>query len=1018
MGAVAVPTIQFSKEYSSQAAKATYEAEILALVRDCRTKILERLLNEKDKELKVLLAKVSLDTRLADIAGIIDDIRPRITSDVGEDIVLTMPIKRHNPDNPRQPIYSVPVVSGVPEPDSGELMFLMAHGQAMLRRTATIAQNAHDARAASKKKAASKVVQATEDVVMAGTEDTNASIKTLIESSLSNFAQKYKLGTTSKGKKSELLLSKSSSSCSNVQPRGTQTSRETKVYSEGSHKAAEEEGTRWKGQGGTICNEKEGREKVNRILIEWKPCSVDGKFHVCEERRRWPSPPPVILCTAVRNDELFVALPQSIVKEWVTSHLPRELVEYTPSLDAGIFMQPGISLPCDVEFSIAHNGKFIFHQEPNPKLIYSAWLEFENSLRWKYHHGDEPDRKFLPRFHIKSKLYAPAQDLGFETGLIKGRQLSRRNVETLLPLKKVKILNPNLSRVREVLEEKRLLVLSTDKNLGIAVVEVPWYEEQVARQLADASTYKGTHHLMVLQYMRRAKNKIIKACEEAKEYHLEDMEDEEWELPILSKYLRNSVSGEYKVPEFKGLPKIHKSPWTLRPIIPSHSWVTSGASQVADYLLRPILDTMPWIVNSTIQVVNELQSIPVTRDEQVWLISGDVQSFYTNVPIEETIKCILDVADSLDYPVWKLLMLKHLLEAIMNNNCCRYKKEYYLQLMGIAMGTSCAPAFANLYAAQFEKDIPSWKATTGLRYYCRYIDDILIIFVGTAAQRDTFLRMVKLGSLAVTWEIRTAFEGLAFLDLELFFSMQSQTRGLHTRLFRKKLNRNMYIPWSSAHPDSVKKSFIKGELTRLMYLSSQREYFEESKRSFYINLRKRGYPAEILSQWFTQVSYNERALVLQSSGVKSQRRDIPLIMPSEYNPVWNYVNLHEVYAEIRAQWQRSGVELPDSLKGPLILSLRRTRNFTDASTVWNKGLLNPEQRRIRAAVSRAANKEAKRSHFTAFSSLVENENRKPSRRKLSSGAVAQQYGRQPQARPQRRRSRTPDPFLALLNRDL
>jgi len=1014
MGAVAVPTIQFSKEYAGLASKATYEHEVSVFVKTCRSKILERLISEKEKELKTLQAKVSYDTCLADINGIVQDAGRRIAADISQEVTLEMPKPRVNSDT-REVEYSLPYIKNVPMPEQSELMFIMSHGHAILRRTATIAQNAHDARMASKAKATAKVTKATEDVVMSGTEDTNTSIKTLIESSLSDFARKYKLGLTSKGKKSESHLSMHPPSPSNVHFRGSQTCRETEIHSKARSQAAEEEGPRWKGEGERL-GEEEARKKVNRILVEWKPCSVDGKFHVCEERRRWPSPPPAVLCTVVRNDEFFVKLSSNVMKEWVASQLPRELVEYTPSLDAGIFMQPGISLPRDVEFSIAHNGKFIFHRDPNPKLIGEAWVVFENTLRWKYHFGDEPERKFLPRFHVKSKLQASYQDLDFEAGLTKGRLLTRRNVESVLPLKKVKILNPNLSRVCKVLEEKQLLVLGTDKSLGVAVVDVQWYNEQVARQLADTKTYRHTHQLMVLQYMRRAKQTISKAIDEAQDFLDVDAQEKEWELPILTKYLRENIKAEHKVPEFKGLPKIHKSPWTLRPIIPSHSWVTSGASQVADYLLRPILDTMPWIVNSTIQVVNELQSIPMSRDEQVWLISGDVQSFYTNVPIDETIQCIMDVAWSLDYPGWKVAMLRYLLEAIMTNNCCRYKGEFYLQLAGIAMGTSCAPAFANLYASQFERDITSWKATTGLRYYCRYIDDILIIFVGTAAQRDALLRKVKLGSLVVTWEIRNAFEGLAFLDLELFFSKQSQTRGLHTRLFRKKLNRNMYIPWSSAHPDSVKKSFIKGELTRLMYLSSQREYFEESKRSFYINLRKRGYPAEILSLWFMQVDYNERAVVLQSSGVKSQQRDIPLIMPSEYNLVWNYVNLHEVYANMQAQWQMRGVEIPDTLKGPLVLSLRRTRNFTDESTVWNKALLNPEQRRIRAAVSRECNKQVKRSHFNAFSTLAEKDDRKPQRRKLAPEKADQPGGPQPQSRPLGRRSRTPDPYLALFNR--
>lgn len=1009
LGAVAVPTVQYSKEYAAQASKATCDHEMASFVKTCREKSLARLITEKEKEVKFLLSKVSLESCLVEIEMIVRDASKHLAANNGLEVDFHMPKPLEPASADGAVKFSHATASGVPNPEQGEYLFLMDNGSAILRRTATIARLAHDAKTAAKAKVSSKVVSATEDIVMGGQEDTNASIQQLINNSLSDFARKLNLGSGTKKTKRKSHPHMNLHSRTNFHLRATETRRKSENRSKEGLRPSEEGQQGRKGEGEEFRKE-EGRKKVNRLSVVFKPCSADGSYHVCEGRRRWPSPPQPLLCTAVRNDDLFLYLPSSVIKEWVASYLPRDLVEYTPSLDEGIFMQPGINLPKDVEYSLIHNGKFIFHREPNPHLVGDAWVVFENTLRWRYHHGDQPERKFLPRFHVKSMRPARYQDLDFESGLTKGRHLTRRNVESVLPLKSVKLLNPNLSRVRQVLQDKQLLVLGTDKNLGIAVVDVHWYNEQAIKQLGDKTTYRNTHHLMVLQYIRRAKSGIIKACEEANETIWPDEIEEEWEFPILSKYLMHSVNDEPKIPEFKGLPKIHKSPWTLRPIIPSHSWITSGASQVVDYLLRPILDTMPWIVNSTIQVLHELQSVPMTRDEQVWLISGDVQSFYTNVPIDDTIQGIMEMAYELGYSHWKLIMLESLLEAIMRNNCCRFKSEYYLQLSGIAMGTSCAPAFANLYASRFEQDIPEWKATTGLRYYCRYIDDILIIFVGTAAQRDALLRKVKLGDLIVTWEIRTAFEGLAFLDLELFFSRDSQTRGLHTRLFRKKLNRNMYIPWSSAHPDSVKKSFIKGELTRLMYLSSQKEYFEESKRSFYINLRKRGYPAEILSLWFTQVNYTERAAVLRSTGIKRQQRDIPLIMPSEYNLVWNYVNLHEVYAAIRAQWQMRGVDIPTSLKGPLVLSLRRTRNLSDMSTVWNKALLNPNQQRNRAAVSREVNKHMKRSHFAAFSKLAEDDiDRKPQRPRLRDV---------PDSERTPRRSRTPDPFLSLFNRTL
>src|SRR5262249_15826641 len=160
------------------------------------------------------------------------------------------------------------------------------------------------------------------------------------------------------------------------------------------------------------------------------------------------------------------------------------------------------------------------------------------------------------------------------------------------------------------------------------------------------------------------------------------------------------------------------------------------------------------------------------------------------------------------------------------------------------MGTSCAPIFADLHAAQFERDIPDivCRNNSPLLYYCRFIDDIFGVAIGTEDQVKEFLNSRTFGTLNVTWNVNKAERGIPFLDGQFFIPEGSNKREIHSRLFRKKLNRHMYIPWSSAHPEVVKKSFIKAELTRLMYLSSKKNYFEESKRTFLLNLRRRGYP--------------------------------------------------------------------------------------------------------------------------------------------------------------------------------
>jgi len=48
-------------------------------------------------------------------------------------------------------------------------------------------------------------------------------------------------------------------------------------------------------------------------------------------------------------------------------------------------------------------------------------------------------------------------------------------------------------------------------------------------------------------------------------------------------------------------------------------------------------------VNANIKVINMVRESKVNRNDEVWLVTSDIQSFYTNVPIKETISLIKNI---------------------------------------------------------------------------------------------------------------------------------------------------------------------------------------------------------------------------------------------------------------------------------------------------------------------------------------------------------------------------------------
>lgn len=136
----------------------------------------------------------------------------------------------------------------------------------------------------------------------------------------------------------------------------------------------------------------------------------------------------------------------------------------------------------------------------------------------------------------------------------------------------------------------------------------------------------------------------------------------------------------------------------------------------------------------------------------------------------------------------------------------------------------------------------------------------------------------------------------------------------------------------------MKKAFLKAELTRFMVISSSKQLFEERVAEFLEALGRRGYPSDILHVWKKQVSYKERTYSL-AKRKDGSARGLPLMLPSMYDEVWEYVDLREVFRTMHRVWVSTGTPLPDALHGPLIKSLRRRENLFDKFSSWNKAVL-------------------------------------------------------------------------------
>ena len=636
-------------------------------------------------------------------------------------------------------------------------------------------------------------------------------------------------------------------------------------------------------------------------------------------------------CTMLdRHGGLFADVSGYARRLWVSSHTPVGLFELGHSPLEGVFKGQGVTLPRTVEYQIALNAKFILHHSPRLLRVHEAWQQLQRSVRLRWHFRDS--LKAPSKFYVPKRTWQPPPkdwNLIIEAGLRKGKDLLLSQASALPP-SEVHRSNPDLRLLKSFLQSSDLLVKPTDKNLGIAVLARSWYHTEMSRMLEDSSTYNPLLYGDLEWYHCQAVSHIERICRESS-------------FPKNLEEFLLASKDDAATPQFHGIPKVHGSMWKLRPIVPSHSWVTSRSSKVCDAAMRPLLKNQyPWCVDSSRDVILAVQKANLYRASDIWLVTGDVTAFYTNVNVHDTIsRVVSEIGPFMGIEDLTPSMLGNLLHVVMGSNCFEYDEKHFHQVAGVAMGTACAPVFANLNLAFMEAPlVMESKADACLKLYLRYIDDIFLVYQGSKSALDDKLEEIssRLKPFTIQWNICSSSEACSFLDIEFSFHWGFGPLGLQSKVHRKKMNKHQYIPFSSAHPQAVKKAFVKAELTRFCMLSSTKEAFEDKASEFMQALSRRGYPVDVLRRWWMQVCYEDRLRILSKRKVQGQ--GLPLMLPSSYDEIWEYVDVKQVLQTMWTEWAKLKDPVPASLSGPLLKSLRRTENLFDKFSAWNKTVLH------------------------------------------------------------------------------
>ncbi len=499
-----------------------------------------------------------------------------------------------------------------------------------------------------------------------------------------------------------------------------------------------------------------------------------------------------------------------------------------------------------------------------------------------------------------------------------------------------------IKALKNLENNKRIMVKPADKNLGLCIVDTQWYNNEMLSQLKDRDTYQLIPNEKRDAMLQKHTQRIRFALTRPRLKQLLD-EDE-------AKFLQDAADNlqHAQAPHIYLLIKMHKTPIAGRPIIPSLSSITTDISKWLDWKLQPLArEHISTIAYSSQSIVQDLEQLTFPSD--CILATADISSLFTKIPTEHGIAAIIWLLEKAKISEAIIDIITDFLRMVLENNFFYYKGTLYLQVNGTAMGTPVAPVYANIFVGWLEIALViKLKEEKILLYYKRYIDDTLFVFSHQDSQTINRITL-KFNQLNanIVFNFELSSTNVTFLDLHIFKGKRFAAQGIFDiRTHKKQMNLHLYVPFTSFQPIHQKLGLIKTELVRYIRNSSCREDYIQTKTEFFEYLKLRGYPNWFLSRASKLAWYKDRSRYLFPSAAPQQRDEQERIHPFKvpFNKITARVNFkRHLLKHYHLLKEQTGKRIVICFKNGTRLLSRLTRNQGPPQARGGKNLNKPNK---------------------------------------------------------------------------
>ncbi|CAF4860100.1 unnamed protein product [Rotaria socialis] len=295
-----------------------------------------------------------------------------------------------------------------------------------------------------------------------------------------------------------------------------------------------------------------------------------------------------------------------------------------------------------------------------------------------------------------------------------------------------------------------------------------------------------------------------------------------------------------------GLPKIHKESVPLRPVLSSIGTFNYGLAKALSQILSTIIEKKNMIRDS-FDFLKEVRTLSKDFSKHR-MVSFDVSSLYTNVPINETIEIILNSLYVIQPipPIMKRDDMKELLIFATKNSHFLFDGKVYDQIDGVSMGSPLAPLLAEIFLQEFERKNSSLLQELGIVYWKRYVDDTFVLL---SSQFTTKHVCAELSKCHPSIQFTSEEEDPTTLTLPFLDVLVRRKPGadFQTCMYRKPTFSGLMTKWSSFVPKRYKYSAISTIIYRAIQICSSKNSLHKEFDFIRGLCAKNGYPARFVN---------------------------------------------------------------------------------------------------------------------------------------------------------------------------